>query len=191
MKRALIIVDVQRDFCEGGALAAADTLSLLEPLCNFVTAARQAAVQIVLTQDWHPPKHSSFRAEGGPWPVHCVAGSRGAQFMPPLDADAGDLVVHKGKTVGGAGYSGFENTGLGEQLVTLDVQQVGVCGVATEYCVRATAVDAGKAGFRVAVLTDLIRPVQAAEVENTLREMSALGIEAMDSKLWLSPHSLA
>src|SRR5271155_2019171 len=114
MKRALIVVDVQRDFCEDGALAAADTLSLLEPLCDFVTEARQGCVQIVFTQDWHPLNHSSFRGEGGPWPAHCVAGSSGAQFMPPLDAGSEDLVVHKGETVRGAGYSGFENTGLGD-----------------------------------------------------------------------------
>jgi nicotinamidase/pyrazinamidase len=185
MKRALIVVDLQRDFCEGGALAAAETLSLLEPLCNFVTEARQVGVQIVFTQDWHPPNHSSFHGEGGPWPVHCVADSSGAQFMPPLDAVAADLMVRKGEALGGAGYSGFENTGLGEQLVSLGVQQVGVCGVATEYCVRATAIDAAKAGFRVAVLTDLSRPVQMAAVEDVLREMSATGIQTLDSKRWL------
>lgn len=105
--------------------------------------------------------------------------------MPPLDAGAADLTVHKGEAVDGAGYSEFENTGLGDQLDALGVDQVGVCGVTTEYCVRATAIDAAKAGFRVAVLTDLIRPVQAAAVENTLREMSALGIDAIDSKHWL------
>src|SRR5450432_2351847 len=127
MKGALIVVDVQRDFCEGGALAATDTLSLLEPLRGFMAAARRFGVKIVLTRDWHPPNHSSFCAEGGPWPVHCVAGSSGAEFMPPLDSDAGDLVVHKGETVAGAGYSGFENTGLGERLGALRGQEVAVC----------------------------------------------------------------
>jgi len=105
--------------------------------------------------------------------------------MPPLAADAADLVVHKGETIAGAGYSGFESTGLGAQLGALGVQQVAVCGVATEYCVRATTIDAATAGFRVALLTDLIRPVQVAAVENALSEMSALGMEAMDPKLWL------
>jgi nicotinamidase/pyrazinamidase len=185
MKRALIVVDVQRDFCEGGALAAADTVSLLEPLRAFIAAARQAGVKIVLTQDWHPPNHRSFREAGGDWPVHCVAGSRGAQLMPRLDSDALDLIVYKGETIDGAGYSGFESTGLGERLGALGVREAAVCGVATEYCVRATAIDAVKAGFRVAVLTDLIRPIQFAAGESALGEMVALGIEGLESEVWL------
>src|SRR5271166_5514882 len=141
MNRALIVVDVQRDFCEGGALAAADTLTLLEPLRAFIAAARESGVKIAFTQDWHPPNHSSFQTEGGPWPVHCVAGSHGAELMPPLAAEAGDVMTRKGQTVDGAGYSGFEGTDLAEQLRALGVQEVAVCGVATEYCVRATAMD--------------------------------------------------
>jgi nicotinamidase/pyrazinamidase len=185
MSRALTVVDMQRDFCEGGALAAADTLSLLEPLRRFIAIARKAGVKIVFTQDWHPANHSSFQSEGGPWPVHCVADSRGAELMPPLAAEPGDVVIHKGVTVAGAGYSGFESTNLAERLSALGVQDVAVCGVATEYCVRATAIDAANARLRVAVLTDLIRPVQMAAVENALREMSALGIETTESKAWL------
>ena len=105
MSRALTVVDMQRDFCEGGALAAADTLSLLEPLRRFIAIARKAGVKIVFTQDWHPANHSSFQSEGGPWPVHCVADSRGAELMPPLAAEPGDVVIHKGVTVAGAGDS--------------------------------------------------------------------------------------
>lgn len=185
MNRALIVVDVQRDFCEGGALAAADTLSLLEPLQKFIAAARAAGVKIVFAQDWHPAEHSSFASNGGPWPVHCVAGSRGAELMPPLAASAGDLEIRKGQAVDGAGYSGFESTGLREQLSALHVEKVAVCGVATEYCVRATARDAVQAGLQVAVLTDLIRPVDPAATEPTLRELAALGIAAVASKAWL------
>ncbi|MGA2810068.1 MAG: isochorismatase family protein [Candidatus Acidiferrum sp.] len=185
MKRALIVVDVQRDFCEGGALAAANTLSLLEPLQRFIAAARQAGVEIVFTQDWHPLNHASFQSQGGPWPVHCVASSRGAELMPPLDAAAGDMVIHKGASVEGAGYSGFENTGLREQLGALGVEEVAVCGVATEYCVRATAIDAAAAEFDVTVLTDLIRPVAEGAVEGALREMAGLAIVGMESGIWL------
>jgi nicotinamidase/pyrazinamidase len=184
MTRALIVVDVQRDFCEGGALAATDTLSLLQPLRDFILASRQSGIKIVFTQDWHPPNHSSFATEGGPWPVHCVAGSSGAALMPPLAAEAGDVVVHKGQTREGAGYSGFESTPLAEQLRSLAVEEVAVCGVATEYCVRATALDAAKAGFRVTVLKDLIRPVQVAPVEPTLQELTAQGIAITDSRSW-------
>jgi nicotinamidase/pyrazinamidase len=186
MTHALIVVDVQRDFCEGGALAAADTLSLLTLLCSFVATARHAGVKIVFTQDWHPPNHSSFRAQGGHWPVHCVADSRGAELMPPLAAEPGDLLARKGQTVDGAGYSGFENTQLAEQLKALGVKELAVCGVATEYCVRATAIDAAQAAFRVTVLTDLIRPVDASAVADALRDMAALGIKEMNSQSWLS-----
>jgi nicotinamidase/pyrazinamidase len=190
MSRALIVVDVQRDFCERGALAAADTPSLLQPLHNFIAAARQAGVKIVLTQDWHPPNHSSFQSMGGPWPVHCVAGSRGAELMPPLTAVAGDLLIHKGETIDGAGYSGFESTALAEKLSAafsnaVGVRGVAVCGIATEYCVRATAIDAVKAGFRVALLTDLIRPVRSVAAVSALQEMAARGIAGIASKAWL------
>jgi len=150
MKRALIVVDVQRDFCEGGVLAAAGTVSLLEPLRGFIAAARRAGVKIVLTQDWHPPNHRSFREEGGPWLAHCVAGSRGAELMPGLDSDAEDLIVYKGETVEGAGYSGFEGTRLDERLRELGVREAAVCGVATEHCVRATMLGR-RLGFHVPI----------------------------------------
>src|SRR5271155_4718881 len=184
MTRALIVVDVQRDFCEGGALAATDTLSLLNPLREFIAASRQSGTKIAFTQDWHPPHHSSFGTEGGPWPVHCVAGSPGGQLMPPLAAEAGDVIIHKGQTREGAGYSGFESTPLAEQLRALAVHEVAVCGVATEYCVRATALDAAKAGFRVTVLKDLIRPVLLATVEPTMQELSSQGIKVTNSQSW-------
>jgi nicotinamidase-related amidase len=184
MKRALIVVDVQRDFCEGGALAASDTRSLLEPLCKFIAVARESGTKMVFTQDWHPPNHSSFQSQGGPWPVHCVAGSSGAELMPPLVPASGDWVIHKGVTVEGVGYSGFDSTTLVEKLRAQDVECVAVCGVATEYCVRATAMDAAKLGFRVAVLTDLVRPVRAAAVEATLRELATLGIDLTTSERW-------
>jgi nicotinamidase/pyrazinamidase len=184
MNRALIVVDLQRDFCEGGALAASNTLSLLAPLQSFIARARDAGVRIVFTQDWHPLNHSSFAENGGPWPVHCLAGSRGAELMPPVEASPGDLEVRKGQAVDGAGYSGFEGTGLRRKLQELKVESVAVCGVATEYCVRATAMDAKQAGLRVAVLTDLIRSVSSAQGP-TLRELAGLGIEPVESQAWL------
>jgi nicotinamidase/pyrazinamidase len=185
MNRALIVVDVQRDFCEGGALAASDTRSLLAPLQSFIAEARGAGVKIVFTQDWHPANHSSFARNGGPWPVHCVAGTRGAELMPPIEAGAGDLEIRKGQEVDGAGYSGFENTGLRAKLQELHVESAAVCGVATEYCVRATALDAKQAGLQVAVLTDLIRPVSAAATVPTLLELAGLGIAPAVSQSWL------
>lgn len=159
MKKALIVVDVQRDFCEGGALAANDTHSLIKPLHQFIEATRQREILVVFTQDWHPFDHKSFKQNGGPWPAHCEAESRGAELMPPLVVRSNDLIVHKGVACNAEGYSAFESTGLANQLRSIGVESVAVSGIATEYCVRATALDAAKAGFRVGVLTDLIRAV--------------------------------
>src|SRR5215813_10219320 len=102
---ALVVVDVQRDFCEGGALAAANTVSLLEPLKKFIDQSRRRSVLIVFTRDWHPENHSSFASAGGPWPVHCVAGHEGSELMPPLHAEVQDVMIHKGVGAEGAGYS--------------------------------------------------------------------------------------
>ncbi len=184
-KAALIVVDVQRDFCEGGALAAADTLSLLEPLQKSIEAARRAKAAIVYTKDWHPENHGSFETHGGPWPVHCAADSDGAELMPPLRAFEGEVVIHKGVRLEGAGYSGFELTGLEDRLRELKVERVGVSGIATEYCVRATALDALQHGFEVTVLTDLIRAVKANRTGKVLDELRKAGAKTAIAREWL------
>ncbi len=184
-KAALIVVDVQRDFCEGGALAVPNTLSLLEPLQKSIEAARRAKAAIVYTKDWHPENHSSFETRGGRWPVHCAAGSEGAELMAPLCAYDGEVVIHKGVHEAGAGYSGFELTGLEKRLEELQVERVGVSGIATEYCVRATALDALQHGFEVTVLTDLIRAVKASETTKVLEELRGAGAKMTTASLWL------
>lgn len=184
-KAALIVVDVQRDFCEGGALAAADTLSLVEPLEQCVETARRANAVIVYTQDWHPQDHSSFRTQEGPWPVHCVADSPGAELMPPLRAREDEIVIHKGVQAEGPGYSGFELTDLEDTLKRLGVKRVGVSGIATEYCVRATALDALHHGLQVTVLTDLIRAVQPNEAPKVLEELRKAGARTITGAEWL------
>jgi nicotinamidase/pyrazinamidase len=184
-KAALIVVDVQRDFCEGGALSAADTLSLLKPLQNSIEAARRANAIVVYTQDWHPDDHSSFQKNDGPWPVHCVANTPGAELMPPLKVAANDIVVHKGVHVDGAGYSGFELTKMENQLRERNVTRLGVSGIATEYCVRATALDGLKSGFETTVLTDLIRAVNPAETQRILEELKKAGVKTATAAEWL------
>jgi nicotinamidase/pyrazinamidase len=184
-KAALIVVDVQRDFCEGGALAAADTLSLLGPLQKCIEAARRAKAAVVYTKDWHPEDHSSFQTRGGPWPVHCAAGSPGAELMPPLQEQEGELIIHKGVHIDGAGYSGFELTGLENHLRDLKVERVGVSGIATEYCVRATALDGLQQGFEVTVLSDMIRAVRPEDTSKVLTELSKAGAKTMTSAEWL------
>ena len=185
-KSALVVVDVQRDFCEGGALAAANTLSLLPQLQKFIEVAKRQGVMVVFTQDWHPANHSSFRANGGPWPVHCVAGTPGAELMAPVGAGADDVVIHKGVGVNGAGYSGFDETALQRELQDNGITRVGVAGIATEYCVRATALDALKAKFDTTVLEDLIRAVQDREVPHVLAELRQVGGKLNNSAAWLA-----
>jgi nicotinamidase/pyrazinamidase len=184
-KSALIVVDVQRDFCEGGALAASHTLSMLAPLQGAIEKARSAGATIVFTQDWHPAAHSSFNPNDGPWPVHCVENTSGAELMPPIAAAAGDIIVHKGVPVDGPGYSGFDATGLALQLSQRGISGVAVAGVATEYCVRATALDAAAAGFSTVVLEDVIRAVNANETEKILMELKNSGVNIATSKQWL------
>jgi nicotinamidase/pyrazinamidase len=185
-KTALIVVDVQRDFCEGGALAAADTLSLLEPLSRAVDEAREKGAVIVFTRDWHPANHSSFKTQGGPWPVHCVAGSDGAELMPPLQPQQQDVVVNKGVAVQGAGYSGFEDTGLAKKLKDLHVGKVAVAGIATEYCVRATALHAKQDGFETTVLTDIVRAVNPQEAPKIVSNLQGAGVTTEKSQNWLA-----
>jgi len=185
-KAALVVVDVQKDFCEGGALAAANTISLLEPLKKFIEEARRRGVLIVYTRDWHPEDHSSFKTKGGPWPVHCVGGQEGSELMPPLRADAQDLMIHKGVAVEGAGYSGFDETVLEPELRKKGIKQIGVAGIATEYCVRATALDAQKANFETTVLSDLIRAVRDKDVPKVIAEFGQAGIGIRDSAAWLA-----
>lgn len=185
-KAALVVVDVQRDFCEGGALAAANTRSLLQPLKRFIDEARREGALIVYTQDWHPEMHGSFQPNGGPWPVHCVAEKSGAELMPPLRPDARDVVIHKGVGVYGAGYSGFDETSLEQHLREQGISRVAVAGIATEYCVRATALDALKAKFETTVLEDLIRAVQDQDVPKVLRELEEAGVRLQNSSAWLA-----
>jgi len=185
VKTAMIVVDVQRDFCAGGALAAWNTPSLLAPLQECIDVARRSGVTIIFTQDWHPGNHRSFRTNGGNWPVHCVENTSGAELMPPLRTAAGDIVAHKGTAVDGEGYSAFDTTGLEARLRELKIGRVSVAGIATEYCVRATALDANRAGFETILLTDLIRPVEESAAPNTLTELGRAGVQLMPSPRWL------
>jgi nicotinamidase/pyrazinamidase len=158
----------------------------MQPLLQFVEVARQQGILVVFTQDWHPANHKSFAPNGGRWPVHCTANSRGAELMPPLVALPNDLVVHKGVDAEADGYSAFEGTGLANQLGTFGVESVAVSGIAIEYCVRATALDCAKAGFRVSLLVDLVRAVVPSATPAVLNELTEAKIELLDSEAWLN-----
>jgi nicotinamidase/pyrazinamidase len=186
MNTALLVIDVQRDFCEGGALAATNTASLLPILKQVVSIARNLGVAIIFSQDWHPLTHQSFESNGGRWPLHCVAESAGAELILAPDIAAGDVVIRKGVTPEGDGYSAFDSPELTKALQRLGIGAIAVAGIATEYCVRSTALDAIKATYNVAVLTDVIRAVNPVEAATILQDLASAGVKLMTSAEWLS-----
>ena len=179
MARALLIVDVQHDFLPGGALGVPDGDAVFQPIRREVASGHHDLV--LATRDWHPLDHGSFVTADppGPWPVHCVQGTPGAELSEalPLDAIAG--VVDKGEAHDVEGYSAFDGTGLGARLRAADVEEVVVVGLATDYCVKHSALDALREGFRVRVLAEATRPVerQPGDGERALEEVRAAGGE--------------
>ena len=134
---------------------------------------------VVATRDWHPPDHGSFSARGGIWPEHCVAGTPGAELHPELDAARVDVIVDKGRDPSTEGYSGFDGTDLAKILRERGIDKVTVAGLATDYCVRATALDALREGFAVTLDTAASRGIDAnaGDVERALDEVRAAGGE--------------
>jgi len=171
--KALLIIDFQNDFTSGGALAVPEGDEIAEPVKRLA----DRFDVVVATRDWHPPDHASFETEGGPWPIHCVQGTPGAEFHPAMaDVDL-DAVVDVGRGRDDEGYSGFENSDLAQILRAHDVDEVYVCGLATDYCVRASAIDARGEGFEVTVVEDAIRGVEVNEGDSAraLQEMRDAG----------------
>jgi nicotinamidase/pyrazinamidase len=175
MAKALIIVDFQNDFTPGGALAVPEGDRIADRL-NALAASGDYDV-VVATRDWHPPDHGSFAEQGGPWPVHCVAGTPGAELHPALDRAPIDAVIDKGQDPGTEGYSGFDATNLAQLLRERDVDQVTVVGLATDYCVKNTALDALREGFAVTVDSTAVRgvEVQEGDSQRALEEVRAAG----------------
>jgi nicotinamidase/pyrazinamidase len=174
---ALIVVDVQNDFLPGGSLAVPEGDRIVPVLNAYIAAFRQAGLPVVATRDWHTPDHCSFRAQGGPWPPHCVAGTPGAVFAPGLELPREAWTVSKATTAQADAYSGFEGTDLDGRLREAGVGRVFVGGLATDYCVLNTARDALALGYRTVLLVDAIRAVdvRAGDGERAIAEMKGLG----------------
>jgi nicotinamidase/pyrazinamidase len=170
----LIVVDVQNDFCPGGALAVPDGDAVVEPINRLI----EEIPFTVATRDWHPGVHGSFAEEGGPWPVHCVQDTGGAQLHPRLHTSQIDAVIDKGQGYDDDGYSGFEGTELERLLREHRVERVHLTGLALDYCVRATALDARRAGFQVVLHRAAVRAI--ADEEATLSELREAGVEVVD-----------
>jgi nicotinamidase/pyrazinamidase len=183
MKRALIVVDVQRDFCPGGALPVADGDKIIPAVNELVRAFENASLPVFFTRDWHPKNHMSFKAYGGPWPPHCIRNTRGASFHPSLAVPRGAEVIDKGTLQADDAYSGFEGTDLERRLHNLHVKQIYVAGLATDYCVKNTVVDGLVKGFETYVLSDCVKGVNLKPTDSAraLRVMLSRGARKVTS----------
>ena len=174
---ALVIVDVQNDFCPGGALAVPHGEEVIPVLNHWIEKAERAGIPIFASRDWHPPGHISFKERGGPWPIHCVQESQGAEFHRDLKLPKLAHIVSKATIPDVESYSGFAGTGLAETLRRMGVRRLWVGGLALDYCVKETVVDGLREGFEVHVIHEATRPVNVSsdDGEEALRTMGEAG----------------
>jgi nicotinamidase/pyrazinamidase len=176
VRLALVVVDVQQDFCPGGSLAVRHGDEVVPKLNEVIEAFEKANLPIFFTRDWHPPNHRSFRSQGGVWPPHCVMGTAGAEFHHGLKIPPGSAIVNKASDPSLEAYSGFQGTDLAEQLKRYHVKELFLGGLATDYCVKESSLDAIRCGFTVNVMKDCVRGV------NLRRNDSALALRALAGK---------
>ena len=183
-KKALIVVDVQNDFCPGGSLAVADGDKVVPPLNKLMQEFLDRGDPVFKTRDWHSPKTKHFEAYGGVWPVHCVQGTPGAEFHRDLLDDPRITIISKGIDESADGYSGFDGTYLARLLREEKVEQVWVGGLATDYCVKHTVLDALREGFEVKALADAMRAVNLSPDDGAkaIEEMRAAGAEIVGNE---------
>ncbi len=174
---ALLVVDVQNDFCPGGALPVAEGDRIVPVLNRWIEAARAGGAVVVASRDWHPPGHVSFRERGGPWPAHCVQNTDGAAFHPGLHLPDDAVIVSKGTDPDHDTYSAFGGGQIADDLRRRGIRRLWVGGLAEDYCVRATVLDGLKAGFEVHLIADAVRPVdvQPGDGRRARREMREAG----------------
>jgi len=174
---ALVVVDVQNDFLPGGSLAVPGGHEITPVINRYIELFQSKGLPVFATRDWHPHGHCSFVEQGGPWPVHCVEGTKGSQFAPDLRLPDSTIVISKAVTVENDAYSGFEGTDLNERLQAAGIRRLLIGGLATDYCVLNTVKDALKNGYTVLVLQDAIRAVnvEPQDGEKALEEMARLG----------------
>ena len=176
---ALLIVDVQNDFLPGGSLAVPRGDSVVPVLNRYLEIFAEQDLPVYATRDWHPPLHCSFRAQGGPWPPHCIAKTSGAAFAAALQLPPAAVIISKATTVEQDAYSGFQGTGLDRKLRVAGIRRLYIGGLATDYCVLNTVRDALRLGYQVLLLCDAIRAVdvQPGDGLRAEEEMVSLGAQ--------------
>lgn len=183
-KCALIVVDLQRDFCPGGALPVRQGDKIVQPINALVQKFEDQHLPVVFTRDWHPRDHCSFRSQGGVWPPHAVKDSPGAQFHPSLYVPRSATVISKASRKNVEAYSGFEGTDLASRLKTMDVSDLYVAGLATDYCVKNTVIDGIKRGFGVSLVKDCVKGVNLKRTDSAsaYRQMLSRGARTTTSQ---------
>lgn len=184
MSECLVVVDVQNDFCGGGALPVPEGDKIVPRVNEYVKLFTSMGMRVFATRDWHPQRTSHFNAFGGTWPAHCVEGTSGAEFHPGLILPGDCTVITKGDGAASEGYSGFdghdrEGRAFARILKDSGIKRLYVCGLATDYCVKATVLDAIKEGFQTVLLIDAIRGVDltAGDSKKAIVEMIEKGAE--------------
>ncbi len=173
---ALIVVDVQNDFLPGGRLAVSGGDAVIAPLNAWLRTFAARGCVTAASRDWHPPRHCSFAGQGGTWPEHCVAGTAGAAFAASLELPGGCRIIEKGTCADREAYSAFSGTSLATELAAAGVRRLWIGGLATDYCVAATARDALALGLEVVVLTGAVRAVDVAPGDGA-RALAALATD--------------
>lgn len=176
---ALLITDIQKDFLPGGALPIDGGDEIIPVLNDYIRRFGDAKAHVLASRDWHPPNHISFKAQGGPWPPHCIQETSGAKFSPDLKLTKHTIVISKATNPEREAYSAFDGTSLAYELRTLGVKRLFVCGLATDYCVVNTVVDARKLGFETVVLLDgtLGIDVEPGDVDKAIKTMLESGAQ--------------
>lgn len=179
---ALLVTDVQNCFLPGGSLGVRSGDEVVEPLNHAIRIFEQLALPVFITRDWHPTNHISFQEQGGPWPVHCVAGTEGSDFADDLIVPDRSIIISKGTNWDQEEYSTFngrdpEGIRLNEHLDRLEIRRVFIGGLATDYCILNSVMDLCNAGYKVHVLSDAVRAVnvKADDGDNAVREMVKCG----------------
>jgi nicotinamidase/pyrazinamidase len=183
-KKALLIVDVQNDFCPGGTLPVPEADRIIKNLNKYIKIFSQKELRIFASRDWHPKKTKHFKQFGGAWPKHCVQNTTGAQFHPRLRLPKGTIILSKGMDPEKESYSVFEsfddnNTPFMDLLKIFEIKELYIGGLATDYCVKASVIDALRAQFRVRLLIDAIKGVDVnpGDSERAIKEMVDCGVE--------------
>jgi nicotinamidase/pyrazinamidase len=188
-KKALLVVDVQNDFCPGGALGVPEGQRIVPAINKYIKIFSQKGLPIFATRDWHPVRTKHFKSFGGAWPAHCIQNTPGAAFHPKLKLPKGAVLLYKGMNPEEDCYSSFgaedlRGLSLPKLLKIFGIQEIYIAGLATDYCVKFTTRDAIKQGFKVKILIDAIKGVnlKANDSEKAIKEMLRLGAKKMTLK---------